>query len=148
MTTWLSVHPADVQDRAGAQPLLRQAVERFPSVRKVFCDGVYNGPDLQTLAKELGIELQIVRRPDDRSHGAWTGPGKQTPEAVVGFVVIARRWVVERTFAWLCRNRRLSKDYEALLETSAAWCWWASLRILCRRLASRRQQRQPESMAA
>ena len=65
----------------------------------------------------------------------WVAPGQEPPTLPTGFRVLKRRWVVERTFAWLGRNRRLSKDYEALPASEAAWIYAASCRLLLKRLA-------------
>jgi putative transposase len=123
--------------------MLRQLVQQYPTVRKVWVDAAYTGPALRALAQELGLDLEVVRRSDDRSHGRWTEHGETPPQSKAGFEVLPRRWVVERTLAWLGRYRRLSKDYEALTETSEAMCWWASLRLLLGRLG----QVEPEKAA-
>lgn len=124
------IHEANVQDRAGALLLLRRMVEQFPTIRKVWVDGAYNGPALLALAQELDIDIELVKHREEPP----PTDGSPAPPAPSGFRVLPRRWVVERTFAWLGRYRRLSKDYEALPETSAAMCWWASLRLLISRL--------------
>ena len=87
----LLVHPADVQDRDGAVPLLKASRSRHPFVAKAFADSAYNS---DRVVNATSIDVQIVRRIADQS----------------GFVVHPRRWVVERTFPWLGRNRRLAKD--------------------------------------
>ena len=115
-----AVHAADVQDRDGAVPLLASIRKPFPWLRHVFADGGYAGTKLQTALAALGSwTLEIVKRSD----------------AAKGFERLPRRWVVERTLAWLNRNRRLAKDFEALLETAAAWLMLASVKLLSRRLA-------------
>jgi transposase len=115
-----TVHPADVQDRDGAVPLLASVRRPFPWLRHVFADGGYAGVKLQTALAALGAwTLEIVKRSD----------------AARGFQLLPRRWVVERTLAWLNRNRRLAKDFEALAETAAAWLMLASVKLLTRRLA-------------
>jgi putative transposase len=114
------VQPADVQDNHGAVPLLRIVGRKFPTLRHVFADRVYRGPKLLDALADLGKWIiEIVTR--SQSVGAFK------PEP--------RRWVVERTFAWLGRNRRLSKDYEASIASSEAWVLIASVRLLSRRLA-------------
>lgn len=115
-----TVHPADVQDRDGAAPVLASIRHAFPWLRHVFADGGYAGAKLATALAALGRwRLQMVRRSD----------------ATRGFEVLPRRWVVERTLAWLNRNRRLAKDFEALPETATAWLFLASVKLLSRRLA-------------
>jgi transposase len=114
------VRSADVQDRDGAVPLLASVRRAFPWLRHVFADGGYAGTKLQTaLAADGRWTLEIVKRSDTAK----------------GFELLPRRWVVERTIAWLNRNRRLAKDFEALLETAAAWLMLASVKLLSRRLA-------------
>lgn len=115
----LVVHPADVQDRDGAKLVLEKLIDRFPLLKKIWADSAYGGK-LVEWAKELGDWiLEIVKKPDD----------------VKGFQVLPHRWIVERTFAWLGRFRRLSKDYEVLIETSEAMIRIAMIRLMIRRLA-------------
>ena len=114
------VHPADVQDRDGAKLVLEKLVGRFPRLKKIWADGAYAGK-LVDWAKEVGSWiLDIVKRSDDAK----------------GFELLHHRWIVERTFAWLGRFRRLSKDYEALIETSEAMIRIAMIRLMIRRLAA------------
>lgn len=115
-----TVHEADIQDRDGAVPLLRSIRSPFPWLRHVFADGGYAGTKLETALAALGTwTLEIVKRSD----------------VAKGFELLPRRWVVERTLAWLNRNRRLAKDFEALIETAAAWLMLSSVKLLLRRLA-------------
>lgn len=114
------VHGADIQDRDGAVPLLASTRHAFPWLRHVFADGVYAGPKLQT-----GLA----------AHGQWTLEIVKRSDIAKSFELLPRRWVVERTLAWLNRNRRLAKDFEALIETAAAWLMLASVKLLSRRLA-------------
>ncbi len=116
----LITHPADIQDRDGAPDVIAQARESFPTLAHIFADGGYAGAKLQNALKETsGPTVEIVRRP----------PG------VTGFVVIARRWVVERTFAWLGRCRRLAKDWEASIASADAWVLIAAIRRSTRYIA-------------
>jgi len=112
------VHAANLQDRDGAKLVLQRLVGRCPRLRLIWADGGYAGQLVEWVQALGGWLLAIVKRP---------------PEG--GFVVLPRRWVVERTFAWLGRYRRLSKDYEALPETSEAFIYIAMIRLLLRRLA-------------
>jgi transposase len=115
------VHPADVQDRDGAVPLLGSVRHAFPWLRHVFADGGYAGTKLETALTKLGRwTVEIVKRPDGTK----------------GFQPLQRRWVVERTFAWLSRNRRLAKDFERLIETSTAMAVLAVIQLLTRRIAN------------
>lgn len=114
------VHPANVQDVHGAVPLLRSTRRRVPTLRHVFADRVYRGQQLREAVADCGPwTIEIVARP----------PG------VKGFQLLPRRWVVERTFAWLGRCRRLAKDFEGTIESATAWVLIAHLRLLSRRLA-------------
>lgn len=115
-----NVHSADVQDRDGAPGLLASARYLLPWLRHVFADAAYAGDKLEGALADLGEwTLEIVRRVDSAK----------------GFVLLPRRWVVERTLAWLNRNRRLSKDFETTIESALAWILIASVKLLCRRLA-------------
>src|SRR5215211_2942327 len=125
---------ADVGDRDGAAALLRSLDRRrFPRLRHGWADGGYRGPFLDWAAKHRGIAFQVVQRRDGGRQRRWLPPGA-TPPIVAPFAVAPRRWVVERTFAWLGRYRRLSKDYEYLTATSEAVIYLAMTRLLVRRL--------------
>ena len=114
------VHGANIQDRDGAPAVLASIRYAFPWLRHVFADGAYAGPKLEDALRRLGQwTLEIVKRSD----------------AAQGFEVIPRRWVVERTLAWLNRNRRLAKDFEATIASAEAWLFLASVQLLTRRLA-------------
>lgn len=114
------VHSAGIQDRDGAPILLQDVAEDHPNLRHVFADGGYAGPKLRAALKpEQNWVIQVVKRSDK----------------AVGFEVIPRRWIVERTFAWLGRCRRLAKDWETSIASSEAWIFIASIRHLTRRLA-------------
>lgn len=114
------VHPANVQDVHGAVPLLERVRKRFPELRHVVADRVYRGKQLVDALSHCGPwNIEIVQRP----------PG------VKGFQLLPRRWVVERTFAWFGRCRRLSRDFEGSASTEVAWLLVAHLRLLTRRLA-------------
>ena len=116
----LLVHTANVQDNHGAVPLLRSLGRRFPELRHIFADRVYRGDKLLNALTDLGKwTIEIVTR----------------SQSVGTFKAEPRRWVVERTFAWLGRNRRLAKDFEATVASAEAWIMAASVRLLSRRLA-------------
>ncbi len=114
------VHAASVQDRDGAPDVLGAIRAAFPWLRHVFADGGYAG-------SSLGSSLERI--------GAWTLEIVKRSDAATGFTVLPRRWVVERTFAWLNRNRRLAKDFEATIASAEAWLYIASVQIITRRLA-------------
>jgi len=112
----LIVHPADVQDRDGAVPLLKQSRRRHPFVELAYADTAYNSP---RVSDATSIYIKIVRKFADQT----------------GFAVHPRRWVVERTFAWLNRNRRLAKDFEHSIRSATAFLYAAAAMLLIRRLA-------------
>lgn len=126
------VHPANLADRDGAQAVLRDARAEHPRLERVWADAGYAGSLIPWAKQELDLTLTVVKRPR-----RWVRvPADQEPEPMpVGFPVLPRRWVVERTFAWLGRNRRLSKDYEALPTTEEAWIRLAMIGLMVRRLA-------------
>lgn len=114
------VHPANVQDCHGAVPLLRALRRRFPKLHHIFADRVYRGAQLPNALADCGRwTIEIVQRPD----------------GVKGFQLLPRRWVVERTFAWFGRCRRLAKDVEATVASATAWLLLAHIRLISRRLA-------------
>ena len=102
------VHSAGIQDRDGAGLVLDKIRRRFPWLELVWADAGYNAHQVKdAVAKVPGLRMEIVKRSDDMK----------------GFVVLPRRWVVERTFSWFGRNRRLAKDYETLAHTLAAFVY-------------------------
>lgn len=112
------VRPADIQDRDGAPELIERCRDAYPSLTRFFADGGYAGQKLQTAIAHLDrLAIEIVKRSDARR-----------------FVVLPRRWIVERTIAWLNRCRRLAKDWEASIASSEAWLLIASIRRMNRRL--------------
>jgi transposase len=116
------VSPADVQDRDGGVLLISTLFGLYPFIEKVFADGGYQGPVFkQGLARFLvQTQVEIVKRSDRAK----------------GFVVLPRRWVVERTFAWLNRCRRLAKDFENLTRNALAFLKLASIRLMTRKLCN------------
>ena len=116
------VHSAGMQDRDGAGVVLDKIRQRFPWLEPVWADSGYNARQVKdAVAKVPGLRIEIVKRSDDMK----------------GFVVLPRRWVVERTFSWFGRNRRLAKDYENLADTLATFVTLASIQLGIRRLARR-----------
>ena len=114
------VHPADVQDRDGAFHLLRRARRMFPFIERIFADGGYAGQKMALVVWRTGAwKLQIVKRSD-----------------APGFVVLPKRWIVERTFAWISRNRRPARDFERYATTVTAFVRVAMIRIMLKRLAA------------
>ena len=115
------VHAADIQDRDGGAFVMATLFGMYPFLMKLYADGGYQGPLFRrAVAKAMAqVNVEIVKRCDRAN----------------GFVVLPKRWVVERTFAWLGRCRRLAKDFEATIESAVAWVLVAHIRRLVRRLA-------------
>jgi putative transposase len=125
------VHPADIHDRSGAELLLSGLQHLFPAIELMWADTAYRGLK-DWLQRALGWRLSIPQH--WWTGGVWTRIGSEPPARPSGFQVLARRWVIERTLAWLTTNRRLAKDYERLVETSEMLLYLAMSRILLRRL--------------
>ncbi len=129
--------PADTSDRDGAAELLRRMDRRhLPRLRYGWADGGYRGGFLAWAVARAKITFEVVVRADGGRRRRWLPSGVEPP-VVPRFAVVPRRWVVERTFAWLGRFRRLSKDYEFLPATSEAVIQLAMIQLLVRRLASK-----------
>ena len=133
------VHEANVQDAEGGKLLLARLSGVFPRLELIWADSAYKCLGFPAWVKaELGCEVEIVAHPSSGQRGVWT-PADGTPEPPSqprGFHLLPRRWVVERTFAWLSTWRRLAKDYELLPSSEEAWISLAMIRIMLRRLAS------------
>jgi len=114
----MSVTPASVQEREGAREVLLFCKGTHPRLERVWADGGYRGPFAQWVSSRCGFRLQIVAKPTEQK----------------GFAVSPRRWVVEWTFAWLGKDHRLSKDYEARPESSEAMIRQAMIHIMLRKL--------------
>jgi transposase len=117
----VSVTAASVPEREGAQGLLSRVLGWFTWLRRMWVDGGYSGPEFADWVKTLRpkLEVEVVKRSDD----------------VSGFKVLPKRWIVERTFGWLMRHRRLVRDYEHCETSAEAWVYIAMIRIQLRRLA-------------
>jgi transposase len=126
------VTPASTTDRDAARSLLPTAKDHFRQLARIWADGGYTGHLTDWTTQHLGVVLDIVRRSDD----------------VQGFQVLPRRWVVERSFAWLLRSRRLVRDYERRTDTSEAVILWSMTMLMSRRLAAQRQQPPAPARAA
>ena len=126
------VHGADLRDAAGAEIVLENGLAAVPTLRLVFADGGYDEDALHIWAwANTEASLEIVRRPQEAR----------------GFVLLPRRWVVERTLAWLSRYRRLAKDFEHLIECSTAFLYIASTHLMARRLAKIRAKAETKESA-
>lgn len=117
------VHSADIQDRDGGVLLMGALFGRYPSLLKLYADSGYQGPKFQDGLKKVcrRVNVEIVKRTD-----------------VGKFVVLPKRWVVERTIGWLNRCRRLAKDWECLNQNALAFLRWAAIRSMLRRLCQKR----------
>ena len=113
------VHAADIQDRDGGVLLMAALFGMYPFLLKLYADAGYQGPTFQQGVKRVcrAVNVEIVRRSDTSK-----------------FVVLPKRWIVERTIAWLNRCRRLSKDWECRNRSALAFLRWASVRLMVRRL--------------
>lgn len=119
MMVGLCVSPADVQDRDMIAPMLKVARRMFPSLARAIADGGYQGAaTAEAVRIDARIPLEIVKRSD----------------AAKGFKVLPKRWIVERTFGWFGRCRRLAKDFENLSRSHAAFVILAMIRIMLRRI--------------
>jgi putative transposase len=128
------VHAASVFDRDGVKGLLAGRIgELFPRLSHLWLDAGYNGKGKgkDWVERALGLTVEVVRPP---RRWVWV-PADQEPPPRPAFTVLPRRWVVERTFSWLGQNRRMSKDYERLSESSEAFIYVAMTRLMARRLA-------------
>ena len=117
------VHAADIQDRDGAKLLFGKAAALFPTIQLIWADGGYAGQLAEWIKSWCGWTLEIVKK----------------SAAETGFKLLPRRWVVERTLAWLGRSRRLSKDYEELTDNSEAMLQIAMIQMMLHRLCRPRQ---------
>ena len=116
------VHPADIQDRDGGVLVMATLFGLHPFLRKLYADGGYQGPQFQSGLRQAmqQVEVEIVKRSD----------------MAKGFTVLPRRWIVERTIAWLNRCRRLAKDWECLNRKALAFLRLASIRVMLRKLCN------------
>jgi len=130
----LVVTPANVLDRHAAPELMKKAKQKAPTIKKVFVDTGYNGPCKVGLERDFDVSVEIVARKDLQS-GTWQGPQLPLFKAVPAFLVLPRRWVVERTNAWTTRPRRLCKDQDLRIDVAEAWVWLTHASLLMRRTA-------------
>ena len=117
------VHSANIQDRDGGVLVMATLFGMFPFLLKLYADGGYQGDQFQAALMGVmrQVNVEIVKRSD----------------AAKGFAVLPRRWIVERTIAWLNRCRRLAKDWECLNRSALAFLRWASIRLMLRKLCQK-----------
>jgi len=134
----VTITAASVQDRDAAAPVVALACAKVPTLQKLYADAAYGGKCATAIAEAHGLSVEIVRHPGNRSTGAWQDAQQPLwPEIVPkGFVVQAKRWVVERTHAWNERARRLIAHHDRSNWAPVAWVWLAEARMLATRLAS------------
>jgi len=130
----VTVTAASVQDRDGAPDVVAQACAKVHSIKTLFADSAYGGQCAQRLMHDNGIAVEVVRRPG--AFGEWNDVQMSlfTRAEAGGFVILPKRWVVERTHAWLERERRMVMHHDRSTQNAAAWAWLAQSRMLLRRL--------------
>ncbi|MBK6279874.1 MAG: IS5 family transposase [Gammaproteobacteria bacterium] len=134
----VTVTAASVQDRDAAAPVVAQAVTKAPTLKKLYTDAAYGGQCARAIEQaHPGLSVEVVRHPGNRSTGTWSDAQQSLwPESVPsGFVVQAKRWVVERTHAWNERARRLIAHHDRSAWAPVAWVWLTEARMLATRLA-------------
>ena len=134
----VTITAASVQDRDAAAEVVAQACTKFPGMKKLYAVGAYGSKCAQAIERTHGISVEVVRHPGNRSAGTWQDARQPLWSEVVpkGFVVQAKRWVVERTHAWNERSRRLMNHHDRSTWAPTAWVWLAEARILATRLAT------------
>lgn len=129
---------ASVQDRDAAMPSVDLAKQKVPGIRMVYVDSGYAGARAREIREKYDIDVEVVRHPRNRSVGRWhEGQLPLFDDTSTGFVVLPKRWVIERTNAWNDRPRRMNKDHDRNLAVSTGWIWLAEGRRLLRRLSTK-----------
>lgn len=127
------VHSAALPDRQGGRLVLEAAGEHYPRLQHIWADQGYTGELQRWATQRYGITVEVVY-PPARQLKRYAPELLEEGESAGGFQVLPRRWVVERTFSWLGRQRRLSKDYERLVDTAETWIYLTGIRLLLARL--------------
>lgn len=136
--------PANISDREGSKQLLSELREKQPQMKlHLFADGGYKGKWEAWVKTTIGYTVEIVQRPDANTRGYWLPEGQELSEAQIKtfrghreFIVIKKRWIVERSFAWLSFDRRLNREYDLLPATTEAFIQVSFIRRMIRRLAA------------
>lgn len=127
---------ASLQDRDAAELVAGDAKRKVPTLAKLYVDNGYAGKCQEQIRRAHDVDVEVVRHPGNRNVGQWTDGQLPLFPAPSGFVVLPKRWVVERTNAWNLRPRRLVQDHDRNLAVSTAWIWLAEARMLLRRLTA------------
>jgi len=130
------VTTASVQDRDAALPAMELAKAKVPGITRLYVDAGYAGSPVRELRERHQIDVEVVRHPANRNVGRWHQGQLPLFDSAQGFVVLPKRWVIERTNAWNDRPRRMNKDHDRNLAVSTAWIWLAEARRLLRRLTT------------
>jgi putative transposase len=128
----VAVDEANIADRDGAKVLVEKVSDQLPRMEKVWADRGYNGKIGEWKKERLGWTLEIVKPP---RRWVRAPADEEPPPSWVGFTVLPRRWVIERTITWILRNRRMSRDYAFLAQTTEVLVYVAMIRLMLRRLA-------------
>ena len=132
----IRIQPANMQDRDGALAVIEAAHARYETLKHLWADGGYAGQCERAVQRATGCTLEIVRRSEDVPREVWLEKNQAAPVSE-GFKVVKWRWIIERTFGWLGRYRRLSKEYEQSPASSLAWVRLALIAILLHRFGER-----------
>lgn len=129
----IQIHAASVQERDGSLPVIAEAKRRDTRLALIWGDSGFAYDRVDKVCREARVALEITRRPGEGIQWVWATEGEEPVVNVPAFQVLHHRWVVERTFAWLGRYRRLAKDFEATVASSLAWIEVALIRLLVQR---------------
>lgn len=130
----LAVHAASIQDRDGAKFIVNSEIrEAFPRLEKLWVDSGYAGR-CERYLRDLGFDVEVTRRSNEGVQTQWLEPGQKPEPRKKGFEVLRWRWIVERTFGWIGRYRRHSKDYEQTAKSSRTWIFIAMSNLMLNRL--------------
>ncbi len=129
----IQIQAASVQERDGGPLVIAEAKNRDSRLALIWGDSGFAHDRVDKVCREASIALEITRRPGEGIQWVWTSEGERPVVTVPAFQVLHHRWVVERTFAWLGRYRRLSRDFEATVGSSLAWMEVALIRLLVQR---------------
>lgn len=128
------VHSGALSDRDAAEGVVLRAKTKYPTLKKLYADAGYNGQCARKLASRFDLDVEIVARPRSKGGGVWQGPQLPLFPPIPAFVVLPKRWVIERTNAWTDRPRRLAKDHDLRVDVAEAWIWFTHATVLLRRL--------------